>query len=710
MRRFDRKLGAMCSALVILSVSFSAPFLVRAAAPQDVANSNGERRDWPAYGGSAANTHYSDLAQINRSNVKQLAATWSFDTGEQGGLQTSPIIVDAVLYGITPTQKVFALDAASGKLLWKFDSGIKGTQPDRGLAYWSSEKEKRILVGVMNFLYALDAVTGKPVAMFGKDGRIDLRGDLGRDPERQSVALTSPGIVYKDVIIVGGRNPETLPAAPGDVRAYDVRTGKLRWSFHTIPHPGEFGYETWPKDAWKYSGAANNWAGMAVDAKRGIVYVPTGSAAFDFYGANRLGDDLFANCLIALNAETGERIWHFQGVRHDLWDRDFPSPPTLVTVKREGKDIDAVAQTTKQGFVYLFDRVSGKPLFPIEYRKYPPSTVPGEVEASEQPLPTKPAPFARQFLSEDMLTNRTPEAHAWALEKFRAFRSEGQFIPFSVGKDTVIFPGFDGGAEWGGSAVDTQTATLYVNANEMVWTGALAPETEENSPKALYMSQCSVCHGDKMTGSPPAMPSLVGVGDRLSSGQIATTIKNGKGRMPAFANFDDGQLYALIDFLVSGKSKELPSSEPPPPGMKYRFTGYHKFLDPDGYPAFAPPWGTLNAINLNTGEYVWKINLGEYPELAAKGLKNTGTENYGGPVVTAGGLVFIGASDFDKKFHAYDKATGELLWEATLPFSGNATPATYAVNGRQYVVIAAGGGKDPKSPSGGVYVAFALPK
>jgi quinoprotein glucose dehydrogenase len=309
-----------------------------------------------------------------------------------------------------------------------------------------------------------------------------------------------------------------------------------------------------------------------------------------------------------------------------------------------------------------------------------------------------------------MLTNRTPEAHAWALEKFRTFRSEGQFVPFSVGKDTVIFPGFDGGAEWGGSAIDPQTAILYVNANEMAWTGALAPNTGENSPKALYLSQCSICHGEKMTGSPPAMPSLVGVGDRLSPQQIGATIKNGKGRMPAFANFDDGQLEALIDFLVSGRSKESQSSEPPPPDMKYRFTGYHKFLDPEGYPAIAPPWGTLNAINLNTGEYVWKINLGEYPELAAKGLKNTGTENYGGPVVTAGGLVFIGASDFDKKFHAYDKATGELLWEATLPFSGNATPATYAVNGRQYVVIAAGGGKDLKSPSGGVYVAFALPK
>lgn len=706
---------AVWGALATSSFLITARLMVSAGSSQSsgkssLGNPSEYSRDWLAYGGAPENTHYSSLTQINRENVKELKVAWSFDTGEQGGLQTSPIIVGGVLYGITPTQKVFALNAATGKLQWEFDSGIKGTQPDRGLAYWSREKDKRILVAVVNFLYALDATTGKPIATFGKAGRIDLRGDLGRNPEKQSVVLTSPGIVYKDVIIVGGRNPETLPAAPGDIRAYDVHSGRLRWSFHTIPHPGEFGYETWPKDAWKYSGAANNWAGMAVDAKRGIVYVPTGSAAFDFYGANRVGDDLFANCLIALNAETGERIWHFQGVKHDLWDRDFPSAPTLVTVNRDGKEVDAVAQTTKQGFVYVFDRVSGKPLFPIEYRKYPPTTVPGEVAASEQPLPTKPAPFARQFLSEDMLTTRTPEAHQWALDNFRKFRSEGQFVPFSVGKDTVIFPGFDGGAEWGGSAVDTQTAILYVNANEMAWTGALAPDSGENSPKSLYLSQCSVCHGQKLAGSPPAMPSLIGVADRLSPLQIGTTIKNGKGRMPAFANFDDGQLYALVDFLMSGKSKELPSSEPPPPEMKYRFTGYNKFLDPDGYPAIAPPWGTLSAINLNTGEYVWKINLGEYPELAAKGLKDTGTENYGGPVVTAGGLVFIGASDFDKKFRAYDKATGQLLWETTLPFSGNATPVTFAVDGRQYVVIAAGGGKDPKSPSGGVYVAFALPK
>ncbi|MFZ0864214.1 MAG: c-type cytochrome [Candidatus Sulfotelmatobacter sp.] len=474
--------------------------------------------------------------------------------------------------------------------------------------------------------------------------------------------------------------------------------------------PGEFGYDTWPKEAWKTSGAANNWAGMTVDAERGIVYVPTGSAAFDFYGADRLGDDLFANCLIALNAETGERIWHFQGVKHDLWDRDFPAPPVLLTVEREGQKVDAVAQTTKQGFVFLFDRTNGKPLFPIECRNYPPSDVPGEVAAPQQCLPAKPAPFARQLLTENLLSERTPDVHQWAVQKFRSFRSEGQFVPFSVGKDTVIFPGFDGGAEWGGAAADPETGILYVNANDLAWTGALAENTAENTPKALYMSQCAVCHGEKMAGSPPSMPSLVGVGNRKSSAEIAATIRNGKGRMPGFSNLEDDQFAALMSYLTSGENKEVVSSGPEPSAIKYHFTGYRRFLDPDGYPAVAPPWGTLSAINLNTGEYAWKIALGEYPELSVKGLKNTGTENYGGPVVTAGGLVFIGATNFDKKLRAFDKTTGALLWETTLPFAGNAIPATYEVGGRQFVVIAAGGGKDLKSKSGGVYVAFAVKK
>jgi quinoprotein glucose dehydrogenase len=708
--------------LLILAVTL-ALCLAPSYAQNKSAGHNSQNHDWPIYGGTSENNRYSPLVQINRSNVKQLHVAWTYDTNESGGLQTNPIVVDGVLYGLSPTQKVFALDAATGKELWKFDSGVKGTQPDRGLAY-RADKEKpggktgRILAGVMNFVYALDAATGKPIQSFGNNGRIDLRENLGeetgRDPAQQSIFLTSPPLIYKDLMIVGGREAETLPASYGDIRAYDVRTGKVRWNFHTIPRPGEFGYDTWPKDAWKTSGAANNWAGMTVDVARGIVYVPTGSAAFDFYGADRVGDDLFANSLLALNADTGERIWHFQGVRHDLWDRDFPAPPVLVTVTHDGKKIDAVAETTKQGFVFLFDRTSGKPLFPIECKNYPPSDIPGEHASPQQCLPTKPAPFARQLLTEDLLSERTPEVHEWALKQFKTFRSEGQFVPFSVGKDTVIFPGFDGGAEWGGAAVDPETSVLYVNANDIAWTGALAENNAGNTPKALYLNQCAICHGETMAGSPPSIPSLVGLSGRMTADQAFSTVRSGKGRMPGFSNLGDDQIDDLIAYVMSGgkepenKNKEVVSTVASSVPEKYHFTGYHRFFDSDGYPAVAPPWGTLSAINLNTGEYAWKIPLGEYPELAAQGLANTGTENYGGPLVTAGGLVFIGATNFDKKFRVFDKSTGALLWETTLPFAGNATPATYEVDGRQFVVIAAGGGKDLKSKSGGVYVAFAI--
>lgn len=671
----------------------------------------GGQCDWGVYNGDPGEGHYSALAEINRSNVKRLQVAWTYDTGEAGGLETNPIIVDGVLYAITPSQKVFALNAATGKPLWKFDSGIEATEPERGLAYWANGKDKRIFVGAMNFVYSLNADTGRPIPTFGNSGRIDLRENLGRDPRTVSITLTSPAAIYRDLLIVGGREPETLPCAPGDIRAYDVRTGKLRWSFHTIPHPGEFGYHTWPKNAWKYVGAANNWAGLAVDVKRGIVYVPTGSAAFDFYKANELGDDLFSDCLIALNAQTGKMIWYFQGVRHDLWDRDFPSPPTLVTVKHNGAEIDAVAQTTKQGFLYLFDRANGRPLFPIAYRRYPPSEVPGEVASAEQPMPTKPAPFARQLLTEALLTNRTPEAHRWAVEQFRSFRSAGQFVPLSVGKATVVFPSFEGGAEWGGSAVDPGAGILYVNSNDYPSTGELAANRgKEASARGLYLSRCSICHGDKMTGSPPEFPSLLGVRNRLSPMEIAKTIRQGRGRMPAFSNISHDQLLALVNYLTSGENKELQNSEPDSITMPYRFTGYRRFQDPQGYPAVKSPWGTLNAIDLNTGNYLWKIPLGEYPRLAAEGMKPTGTENYGGPIVTAGGLLFIGATDFDRKFRAFDTSTGKLLWETTLPFAGNATPATYEVNGRQYVVIAAGGGSLTRGRSGGIYVAFALPR
>jgi quinoprotein glucose dehydrogenase len=683
--------------------------LVQCASCQETEKAGG---DWPTIGGGAGNTHYSALKQVNRSNVRRLRQAWAFDTGEPGGLETTPIVVDGVLYALTPTQQVIALDGATGKLKWRFDSGIKGTEPDRGIAYWSDGKERRLLAGVMNFVYALDPASGKAIEGFGRNGRIDLREDLGREPTLQSVALTSPGVIYRDLLIVGGRNPETLPAPPGDIRAYDVRTGALRWSFHTIPHPGELGYETWPKDAWQKSGAANNWAGMAVDTKRGIVYVPTGSAAPDFYGATRLGDDLFANTLLALDAATGKRLWHFQGVHHDLWDRDFPAAPILVTVRRNGKAIPAVAQTTKQGYVYVFDRVSGHSLFPIENRPYPPSTTPGEAASPTQPYPPAPQPFTRQQVTEDTLTNRTAEAHAWAVKRLGELRHDGQFVPLSVGRDTLVAPSFEGGAEWGGPAVDPQTQVLYINANNYASIGALAVINGGTAGRRTYLSQCAVCHGDHRQGA-AGFPTLLGIDRRLTEAQIAATIHNGKGRMPALP-LDSKALKSLLDYLATEKDPApgaADASEGQESGAQYTMTGYRRFLDPDGYPATAPPWGTLNALDLKTGKYLWQIPLGEYPELAAQGLKDTGSENYGGPVVTAGGLLFIAATNFDHKIRAFDKTTGKLLWEATLPFAGDATPATYEIRGRQYVVIAAGGsGMNPRGPTGGVYVAFALPQ
>jgi len=706
-------------------LAFIAALVFAASAPS-------QNTPWPAYNGGVSGDHYSPLDQINRSNVAHLRIAWRYDTGSVGDIQTNPLILGRTLYGCSPSGTVFALDAATGKPLWTFDPAVTNnlgslnfSQPIRGLSYWPGEQgglSARLFVGILNYLYALDPATGRPIASFGEDGRIDLRKGL-RDSEgyeKQSIALTSPGLVYKDLIIVGGRNPETHPAPPGDIRAFDVRTGALRWTFHTIPHPGEFGYDTWPPDAWKTAGAANNWAGMSLDTQRGIVYVPTGSAVFDFYGGDRIGNDLFADTLLALDAATGKRLWYFQAVHHDIWDRDFPAPPALLTVTRDGKSIDAVAQTTKQGVVYLFNRANGAFLFPIEEHPYPPSDVPGEQASPTQPMPTAPAPFARQRLTEIDLTSRTPAAHQAALDALRTFRSDGQFVPFSVGKQTIIFPGFDGGAEWGGPAVDPRTGVLYVNANVMAWTGGLIATGPHASPgAALYNAQCALCHGANRAGNPPTFPSLIGVTDRLTSGQIAEILAHGKARMPAFPNIDAAKLALLLDYLRTGAtaapSGELSGEHTPGanmaggPGVQYSFTGYRKFLDPDGYPAIAPPWGTLSAIDMNTGKYLWKIPLGEYPALAAQGLTNTGSENYGGPVVTAGGLIFIGATVYDRKFRAFDSSTGKLLWETTLPFAGIATPATYSIDGKQYVVIAASGGRDPNSPIGGSYIAFALP-
>jgi quinoprotein glucose dehydrogenase len=703
--------------VVVFAVAMAASAVMHAQACKS--NPLPRQSDWPVYGGQSEGDHDSPLSQINRGNVHELKEAWKFDAAEVGGLETSPIIVGKTLFAYTASQKVIALDASTGKLLWKFDSGVPSKQPSRGLAYWNDGRQGRVLAGVTHYLYALDAQTGKVIPSFGEQGKIDLRKGLRGDYLTQSIDLTSPGIVYQDLIIVGGRNPETYPSPAGDIRAFDVRTGALRWSFHTIPHPDEFGYNTWPPDAWKTAGSANNWAGMALDEKRGIVYVPTGSAVFDFYGADRVGDDLFADTLLALEAKTGKRLWHFQGVHHDIWDRDFPSPPALLSVRHNGRCVDAVAQTTKQGFLYLFDRTNGKPLFPIEERPYPASQVPGEKTAPTQPSPTMPAPFTRQTLTQDLLTTRTPEAHARAVKEFATFHSGGQFLPIGLDQETVVFPCFLGGAEWGGPAVDRTRGVIYVNANE----AACVLSLTENHPTAstgerIYHNQCSLCHGKDLSGSPPNYPSLVDLGKRLAPAQIEAKISQGGGRMPSFPNLRDQHLRALIQFLTKQAPQEaeadpdkgaIYSSAADGTTMKYEVTGSRDFVDAEGYPAITPPWGTLNAIDLNTGRYLWKIPLGEYPELAAKGMSNTGSENYGGPIVTAGGLLFIAATVHDKKFRAFDNSNGKLLWETALPFAGTATPATYMVDGKQYVVIASGGGKDPKAPSGSTYVAFTLP-
>jgi quinoprotein glucose dehydrogenase len=671
----------------------------------------GADADWPSYGGDAAKTRHSTLADIHRGNVSSLSLAWTHDTKEKGDTQTQPIVVGRVMYGYTPTHKAFALDAATGKQLWLFDSGIVGVGANRGLMYWTDGKDARVYAAVDNFVYALDANTGKPVAAFGTNGRIDLRENLGRDPATQSVRLTSPGVVFGDLLILGGRVSESLPASPGHIRAYDARSGALRWTFRTIPHPGEPGSETWPKDAWQYIGGANSWPGMTVDEQRGLVFVPTGSAAADFYGANRAGDNLYANCLIALDAATGRKRWHYQFVRHDVLDRDLPTAPTLLTIRVKGKRIDALAQPTKQGYLFVLSRETGEPVFPIEEVPAPGSDMPGEVAAPTYLRPTRPAPYARQSLSPRELTRRTPEAAAWAKAEFAKIVSDGPFKPLTLGRDTTIYPGFDGGAEWGGPAYDPGSGLIYINSNEMAWLGSLAQnDAGRSTGKSIYLRDCAACHGDNRQGSPPQFPSLIGVGERLTWDRFAEVVRKGGGRMPAFPHYDEKSMRALRTFVVKGE--DLPAGEPDtsPGNQAYRFTGYRRWLDPDGYPAVRTPWGTLNAIHVESGKLAWSIPFGEFPELAARGRKDTGSENYGGPLVTDGGLLFIGASIHDRKFRAFDKSTGALLWDTALPYSADATPITYRIDGRQYVAIFASGGKERGGSTGGVYLAWALPE
>lgn len=678
-------------------------------------------REWRTYLGDLASSQFSPIAEINRSNVARLEVAWRYDSGEPGReIQCSPLVVRGVLYGTSPTLRLFALDAASGAELWSFDPRVGGVEMlpnvNRGLTYWEDEQgHGRLLYVVNQYLYAVDAETGAAVKSFGKFGRVDLRTGLARAEDASSITSNTPGVIFEDALILPIRLGEFSGAPPGHVRAFDVRTGEVRWTFKTIPEPGEFGYETWPKDAWTRVGAANSWAGMALDAERGLVFVPTGSAAFDFYGADRAGDNLFANTLLALNARTGERVWHYQVVRHDLWDRDLPQPPNLLTIERDGRRIDAVSQMTKTGHMFLFDRETGEPLHPIEEVPVTGVPVADEAPAKTQPLPVRPPPLTRQLIDESNINERSAEARASVLRRVERGRNGPQYtLPSREG--TVMMPGADGGAEWGGSAWDAETGLLYTNVNNIPYIVQLAPFddsiTASNAGELLYLLSCAGCHGTDRLGDGGSIPSLVGIEDRMGPIDTYRVVRDGRGRMPGFTYFPWYQRALLVRYLRSAPSTpdiETTRGEASANGRDWFINaGWQRLLADDGLPATKPPWGTLAAIDVEKGEIAWQVPLGNYPQAMDAGYEGYGAENYGGPVVTAGGLIFIAGTP-DAKLRAFDKASGELLFEADLPTAAFATPVVYEAAGRAFVVIAAGGVKGGVA-AGSEYIAFALPE
>ncbi len=695
---------------------------------------------WATYASAKDGNRYAANGQITPYNVNRLKVAWTYtshdkDSGNRSQNQCNPIIVDNVLYATSPKLKLFALDGATGLQKWLFDPASQDSSKKsdplayykvcRGVVYWEDQNgnNKRIFYSVGSKTYAIDAEKGLPINTFGKGGYVDLTENLGRKVN-SFVSGTTPGIIYKNLLIIGDRVSESEDAAPGHIRGYDALTGKLRWIFHTIPQPGEKGFETWPDStAWKRLGAANNWSGMALDEKRGIVFVPTGSIGGDFYGGNRSGQNLFANSLIALDAATGKYIWHYQVVHHDLWDRDLPANPNLVTIQHNGKTIDAVAQITKHGYIFMFDRTNGHPIFPIEEKKVSTVGLPGEHPWPTQPVPTLPEPFARQKFGPEDVTDIDPVTHADMLAQYNKVKYRAMFSPPS--KEGVwIFPGFDGGGEWGGAAVDPESKIMYISNSEMPWAQVMIDipknnfeHTLQGMGHAIYNKYCISCHGPELKGSGSAYPSLVNLNKKYNPDQAGKIIDNGRNMMPSFRQIPASEKKALLAFLlklpVATTDASILSKEPVSTPAKtltpipYAMNGYNRFQDKNGYPGIKPPWGCLDAVDLTTGRLLWKVPLGEFPELTKRKIPLTGTELYGGPLVTKGGLIFVAATK-DERIRGFDKHTGKQVWEAKLPAGGYATPAAYVVKGKQYVVIACGGGK-MGSKSGDTFVCFALP-
>lgn len=684
---------------------------------------NDPNSEWKVYRGDSKANQYSTLAQIHAANVHNLEKAWEYNTGDsskRSSMQVNSIMVDGLLYFSTYSLNAVALDAGTGKEVWVFKSSEYNEENrklqgrTRGVVYFDDSESGRIFHFVKNRVYALDAKTGIPIKSFGESGYIDLRKNLRIDYKKASIEVTSPGIVYKNFLIVGSRVPEGYESTPGDVRAYDTLTGEFKWIFHTIPEKGEFGYDTWEWVEGETYGGANPWGGFSLDEERGWVYCATGSPSFDFYGGNRIGMNLFGNCVLALDAETGERKWHYQTVHHDLWDYDNPSAPVLATVSDKGKKRDVVVQLTKMGLTFVLDRDTGEPVFPVAEMPVPQSDIAGEKAYPTQPIPLRPPPLNRLEITEADLLDITPEYKALALEKFRKLKKGYLYTPPSK-QGTLTMPGTLGGTEWQGASFDPITNTMFVNSHELPGINrlkeVLQPKegvvlTAAQRGQLIYQKNCTTCHGVGRNGVPPIFPPLKNLGKPIE--ELRATIRDGRGIMPSFSQLSDKELDEVTAYVASPEGEAEGLGEDDVESL-FLADGYLMFRDDEKTPLIKPPWGTLNAIDLLRGEILWRVPLGEYPHLVEKGMRNTGTLNYGGAVATAGGVIFIAATA-DEKIRAFDKNQGKVLWESQLPAGGYATPTIYQVDGKQYVVIIAGGGGKNGTKSGDSIVAFALPE